>query len=96
VNIVNIRIELKNPFDSWDRFNNLGSLCGDLGLYTAWELEHTYYSPMLFDCEVRWTHKQDHAGFEIVIGVLGYGVSFRMYDIRHWDSEQNAHVKTYY
>jgi hypothetical protein len=51
---------------------------------------------MLFDCEVRWTHKQDHAGFEIVIGVLGYGVSFRMYDIRHWDSEQNAHVKTYY
>jgi hypothetical protein len=96
MNILNIRIELKNPFDRWDYFKNLGSRCGDLGLYTAWELEHTYYSPMLFDVDNRWSRRTDHAGFEITVGVLGYGISFRVYDTRHWDHDKNAHVKTYY
>lgn len=96
MNILNIRIELKNPFDSWDYFRNFGCVHGDLGLYTAWELEHSYYSPLLLDVDVRWTRKQDHAGIEIGLGILGYGVSFRIYDIRHWDGEADAYVKTYY
>ena len=94
MNIINIRIELTNPFDSWDYFNNLGCAYGRLGKYWAWELEHSYYSPMLFDCDVRWTRKQDHAGIEIGIGILGYGISFRIYDTRHWDDEQNAYTQT--
>ena len=94
MNIVNIRIELKNPFDTWDYFNNLGCVSGQLFKHTAWELEHSYYSPMLFDCDVRWTHGQDHAGIGIEVGVLGYGISFRMYDTRHWDYEQNAYTQT--
>ena len=94
MNIVNIRIELKNPFDTWDYFNNLGCIYGKLFNHKAWELEHSYYSPMLFDCDVRWTRGQDHAGIEIGIGIFGYGISFRMYDTRHWDSEQNAYIKT--
>jgi len=96
MNILNIRIELKNPFDRWDYFKNLGSKSGDVGLYTAWELEHTYYSPILFDVDIRWTHQTDHAGFEITLGILGYGVHFHIYDIRHWDHDKHAYVKTYY
>ena len=49
---------------------------------------------MLFDANVRWTHCQDHAGVEIEVGILGYGISFRMYDTRHWDWEQNAYTQT--
>lgn len=94
MNIVNIRIELKNPFDTWDYFRNLGCVSGQLFKHTAWELEHSYYSPMLFDANVHWTHCQDHAGLEFGIGILGYGISFRMYDTRHWDHEQNAYIKT--
>ena len=90
MNILNFRIELKNPFDSWDYFNNLGCVSVQLFKHTAWEIEHTDYSPMLFDADVRWTHCQDHAGIEIVIGILGYGISFRMYDTRHWDDENNT------
>jgi hypothetical protein len=89
-------MELKNPFDPWDYFKNLGSKSGDVGLYTAWELEHTYYSPMLFDIDIRWSRRTDHAGLEITVGILGYGISFRIYDTRHWDYDQNAYVKTYY
>jgi hypothetical protein len=90
MNIINIRIELKNPFDPWDYFNNLGCIYGHLFKFKAWELEHTYYSPMLFDAEVLWNRQTDHAGFEFTIGLLGYGVSFRIYDTRHWDSYNNC------
>jgi hypothetical protein len=43
--------------------------------------------------------KQDpkaHAGIEITVGLFGYGVHFHIYDIRHWDHDKNAYVKTYY
>jgi hypothetical protein len=90
MNILNIRIELKNPFDRWDYFNNLGCMSGSLFNCKAWELEHSYYSPMLVDADVRWTRCQDHAGIEIGIGIFGYGVSFRMYDTRHWDYDKNT------
>ena len=90
MNIVNIRIELKNPFDTWDYFNNFGCVSGDLFSHKAWELEHSYYSPLLFDFEVRWTRGQDHAGVEIGAGMLGYGISFRIYDTRHWNHMENC------
>lgn len=95
MNILNICIELANPFDRWDYYDNLGSMHGSLFKHKFWELDHSYYSPMLVDCLVRWTRKQDHAGFEFSMGVLGYGVHFRIYDTRHWDDANNAYVKTY-
>ena len=94
MNIVDIRIQLKNPFDSWDYFCNLGCLYGKLFNYKSWELEHSYYSPMLFDADIRLTRGQDHAGIEFGIGILGYGISFRIYDTRHWNHSTNEHTQT--
>jgi hypothetical protein len=85
--ILNMRIELANPFDRWDCFKNLGCLYGKLSSHLAWELEHSYYSPLLVDFELRWSTRTDHAGFELGIGVVGYGIHFRVYDIRHWNTE---------
>lgn len=87
MNILNLRLELTNPFDRWDYFSNLGCISGMLTRFKAWELEHSYYSPLLFDLELRWTHSTDHAGIEFGIGVLGYGIHFRIYDTRHWNPE---------
>jgi len=28
---------------------------------------------------------QDHAGFEFGVGILGYGIHFRIYDTRHYN-----------
>lgn len=86
MNIVNLRFELANPFDRWEYFNNLGCISGRLTKNKAWELEHSYYSGMIVDADIRWTHKTDHAGLDITIGLLGYGISFRIYDTRHYDS----------
>lgn len=85
MNILNIRFELRNPFDCWDYFSNLGCVSGRIARFKAWELEHSYYSPLLLDFELCWTRAQDHAGFEFGLGILGYGIHFRIYDTRHYN-----------
>jgi hypothetical protein len=90
MNIVNLRTEISNPFDRWDYFKNLGSVSGRFTRYKAWELEHTYYSPLLFDIDIQWSRNTDHAGFEFGIGILGYGVHFRIHDTRHWNYTTNS------
>lgn len=80
--IFNLRTQLSLPFD---HFKNLGCISGRITKHTAWELEHTYYSGSLFDIDVSWSIREDHAGFEICLGLFGYGVHFHIYDTRHWD-----------
>ena len=92
MNLLNIRFELKNPWDRWEYFNNLGCISGRLFRYKAWELEHNFYTGLILDFDIRWTHQQDHAGFGINIGILGYGIGFRVYDTRHWNEGLTAWV----
>ena len=84
-NLVNLRFELANPLDRWEYFKPLGCFSGSLPWHKAWELEHSYYSRMILDIEAHWTRNTDHAGLGISIGILGYGVAFRIYDTRHWN-----------
>jgi len=90
MNIINIRCEIANLLDRWQFFGNLGCASGRISRFTAWELEHTYYSALLFDFEMRWNHKTDHAGLEFGTGIFGYGVHFRIYDTRHWNHFDNC------
>lgn len=83
--LLNIRFELANPFDRWEFFKNLGCISGRLPRHMAWELEHTFYSGVLVDVDIRWSRRTDHAGLEVVVGLFGYGINFRIYDTRHWD-----------
>ena len=90
MHILNLRFELTNPWDPWDHFKNLGCISMMITRFKACELEHSYYSPLLFDCELSCTHKCDHAGFEFGVGILGYGIHFRIYDTRHWNDFDNC------
>lgn len=92
MNILRIRCELTNPFDRWDYFNALGCVSGRLAKYTAWELEHNYYSAMIVDIDIDWKTRCDHAGIYIGFALLGYGIGFRIYDTRHWDYELGSYV----
>ena len=94
MNILNLRFELTNPFDRWDYFKNLGSVSGRVSRYKAWELEHTYYSPLLFDIDIQWKRNTDHAGIEFSLGILGYGIHFHIYDTRHWPWNANEYAQT--
>lgn len=90
--MIKLRFELQNPWTK-DRFKNLGCLHGRISKNKAWELEHTFYDGMLADCNFEFTTKGDHAGLDLALGILGYGVHFRIYDTRHWDYETNDWVK---
>ena len=93
MNIFSFRLELTNPFDRWEFFKNLGCISGKLTKNKAWELEHSFMSTMLVDADITWSHKRDHAGLSVTIGLLGYGVHFHIYDTRHWDYNTNAYTQ---
>ena len=84
--IFSLRTQISLPFD---HFKNLGSISGLLGYNKAWELEHNYYSGSLFDIDVSFSIREDHAGFEFTLGLFGYGVHFSLYDTRHWNYNTN-------
>ena len=86
--MINLRLELKNPWAK-DKFKNLGCLHGRISKNKAWELEHTFYDGLLIDIDFSITRHCDHAGLNIVLGILGYAVHFSIYDTRHWDYETN-------
>lgn len=84
--MITLRFELKNPFTR-DYFKNLGCVHGRISKHKAWELEHTFYDGMLADLDLSWTTERDHAGINILVGLLGYAIHFCIYDTRHWDYE---------
>jgi hypothetical protein len=96
MNIFSFRFELTNLFDRWEFFKPLGCISGLLFWHKAWELEHSYMSTMLVDIDASLTSRRDHAGLNITIGLLGYGVHLSIYDTRHWDYDKNAYTQTYY
>jgi hypothetical protein len=88
--LFNLRFSINLPFD---HFKNLGSISGKFFKNKAWELEHTYYSGSLIDIDTSFSLNEDHAGFEFVFGLFGYGIHFRIYDTRHWDYDNNCWQK---
>jgi hypothetical protein len=87
--LIHLRFNIGTP---WELFKNLGSLHGRLGQHRAWELEHTYYAGSLVDVEFAVSTGEDHAGLELGLGLLGYGIGFRVYDTRHWNTTLNTWV----
>lgn len=87
--MITFRLNIRAP---WRRefFRNLGYVSGRITKNLAWELEHTYYSDSLLDADVDISRHCDHAGLEAGIGILGYGIACKIYDIRHWNTENNT------
>lgn len=77
---------LKNPFSN--RWIVSKSKNGLLGKNKAWEF-NTYKTAHIISLDFRWDFKTDHAGLQIMLGLLGRDVEFNFYDRRHWDREVN-------
>jgi hypothetical protein len=86
--LFNLQTQIYLPFD---HFKNLGCIHGLIGANKAWELEHTYYSGSLLDVDISLSVREHHAGFEITVGLFGYGIHFHIYDTRHWNYERNSY-----
>lgn len=41
--------------------------------------------------DFRVTTRQDHAGVDLWLGLVGYAVNFKFYDNRHWNHEHGRY-----
>lgn len=43
-----------------------------------------------FSFEMKWTRKQDHAGFKFIMQIIGFYMHVWFCDNRHWDCKKNV------
>lgn len=83
--MINLSFILSNPFST--TFSSVYEKSGKTWIpHKFWEF-NVYKTSHLIDFTISYTMRQDHAGFETFIGLLGWSVEFRFYDSRHWDYE---------
>ena len=76
-----------NPFS--DRWDTIWYTSGSFSHYKAWEF-NGYKTHDFIEIDFNFTTKGDHAGLQIMIGLLGYAIEYHVYDTRHWDYENNT------
>ena len=87
-----LNLNITNTFAT-NGYKHLGVLYGQITNNKFWELEHyiDLDNILLFKLSVK--TECDHAGFEIMLALLGYNLSFRTYDCRHWNEEEKCWEK---
>jgi hypothetical protein len=85
--MIYFNINIRNPW--WgDRWANVYNKSGETPWkHKFWEFEVLKDSELI-SAEFSLTHRQDHAGIKLGIGLLGYSASFTLYDSRHWNDEE--------
>ena len=84
--MIHFSVGLRNPFsDRWDNVYNRSAVIDRL--HKAVEFE-VYRDTTIISFAFRWNIRQDHAGMNLELGLLGYTVSAQYYDTRHWNDEE--------
>jgi hypothetical protein len=85
--MIRLYFHIKNPW-SKENFKNLFNWSKPVSKNKVIEIELTRYSYDLVSFSLNTnTSGEDHAGPEILISLLGYTASIKIYDTRHWDYE---------
>ncbi len=85
--MIHINFGLSNP---WGRpFNNLWNRSGMITGHKAWEAE-LIQTRTVIGFEFGYTRRQSHAGLTLELALLGYSLSFMIYDTRHWNPETGS------
>lgn len=89
--MIYFNVNIRNP-RWWNRFENIKCWTG------ATPVKHKYWEVQiarvceLFRIEFEWTVCQDHAGVNLELALLGYGIMLTIYDNRHWDTKADNWV----
>jgi hypothetical protein len=84
--MINFSFSLYNPFRY--RFDNRFSKSWKLTENKAIEVEYIRTNILLM-IDFRLSFRQDHAGLAVGLGLFGYEGCVELYDVRHWDYENN-------
>ena len=85
--MIYLNFNIRHP-SWWKRFKNIKCWMGETPIkHKYWEVQ-VIKNDNLFRLEFEVTTKQDHAGCNLELGLLGYEIHFNIYDNRHWNSEE--------
>ena len=84
--MIHLSLALSNPWGM--PFDNLWNRSGRLTKNKSWELE-LLKGRQLIGFEFGYTMRQSHAGLTLELALLGYSISFQIYDNRHWNGNTN-------
>ena len=83
--MINLHLTIRNPFS--DRFQNIKCWAGGTWLkHKSWEVQIMKTADIVC-IGINITHRQDHAGIQFSLGLIGYNIDINLYDNRHWDHE---------
>jgi hypothetical protein len=78
-----LKFNIQNPWGN--DFKNVRCWSGKTPLrYKCWEFE-ILKSTDIVTVHFEITHRRDHAGLNVELALLGYGIHFMIYDSRHWN-----------
>jgi hypothetical protein len=78
-----LNLKISNPFS--DRFKNIKCWSGATPFkHKFWEVQIMASNDLIL-FGFSYTIRQDHAGLNLELGLLGYNIDFNFYDSRHWD-----------
>ena len=85
--MIYFNVNIRHP--GWtERFKNIKVWHGKTPIPNKfWEVQ-IIENDNLLRVEFEFTVKQDHAGVNLELGVLGYEIHFTLYDNRHWNYEE--------
>jgi hypothetical protein len=86
--MIHINFSINNPW-RWPKFHHSGNIHGKITKNKSWELEY-YRCSNIVEFNFNFTVRQDHAGCELTLGLLGNNIHANIYDRRHWDNETNS------
>ena len=87
--MINLQLSITNPWYK-ENFKNLFNRFGVIAKHKTWEFEVCRYARDILNIHLQWTVHQDHAGPSVELFLLGYGMSFMIYDTRHWNYDRNT------
>lgn len=86
--MINLNFTIRNPWSK--RFDSIYARHGSTPFAKKfWELQ-LYKSSDVIAITVEVTHRQDHAGFRLELGLFGYNIDFNFYDNRHWNDDTQS------
>lgn len=91
--MIELNFVLLNPWAN-SKFDNLFNRTKAVSKNKAIEFEICRWTKELaaLKIDTNW-RGMDHAGPSIEIGLLGYSITLKLYDIRHWDYSNNSWQK---
>jgi len=86
--MIHFTISIFNPWTRQTQYNEIWQRRWALKENGHKHLDVGFYRHrgMIFDIGISVTHRQDHAGFSMSFGLLGFYGDVQFYDDRHWNT----------